>query len=56
VVITSLTERGDDIARQADEHSRAVMTQIAEMIGDDAEVERVRAAMKRIDEAFAAKA
>jgi DNA-binding MarR family transcriptional regulator len=56
VVITSLTERGAEIARQADEHSRAVMTQIAEIIGDDAEVEHVRAAMKRIDEAFAAKA
>lgn len=53
IVIASLTEAGRAIAVQADENSRAVFTLVAEAIGDEEEMEIVRAAMKRIDKAFA---
>jgi DNA-binding MarR family transcriptional regulator len=53
VVIMMLTERGTEIATQAEAYSRSVTEKIAEAVGGDAELEIVRAAMKRIDEVFA---
>lgn len=53
VIIASLTDAGREIALQAEEHSRSVTRQIAKAIDDDEEMELVRAAMKRIDKAFA---
>jgi DNA-binding MarR family transcriptional regulator len=56
VVIASLTDAGHAIALQAEEYSRIMATQFAEAIGSDSELELVRAAMKRIDQALAPRA
>lgn len=52
VVITSLTERGRQVAREANAHSREVTDRLLAAIGED-EIDRVRAAMKRVDAVFA---
>jgi DNA-binding MarR family transcriptional regulator len=51
MVIATLTERGREVAIDANAHSRDVTDRLLEAIGPD-EVERVRSAMKRVDEAF----
>ena len=51
MVIAALTEKGREVAQQANEHSRNVAIQLLEAIGPE-DVERVRAAMKRVDESF----
>ena len=52
VIIAALTDRGRLVASDANAHSQRVMSGIAEAIGSDAELELVRAAMKRVDEAL----
>jgi DNA-binding MarR family transcriptional regulator len=55
VIIAHLTERGREIAQQADDCSREVTLQVASAIADENELAVVRAALKRIDETFAQK-
>jgi MarR family transcriptional regulator, organic hydroperoxide resistance regulator len=52
MVIAALTEKGRQVAIEANSHSRDVTDKLLEAIGAD-EVERIRAAMKRVDAAFA---
>lgn len=55
VIIAALTDKGRRVASDANEHSHRVMSGIADAIGNDEELERVRAAMKRVDEALQTK-
>ncbi|BBE35644.1 MarR family winged helix-turn-helix transcriptional regulator [Sphingosinicella microcystinivorans] len=53
IVIAELTDHGRDIANQANALSRRVTDTLLQAIGDD-EVETVRAALKRVDQALEA--
>lgn len=55
VIIAALTSKGRQVASHANEHSQRVMSGIADAIGSDEELELVRAAMKRVDEALQTK-
>jgi len=48
VVMVALTDAGREVALQANEHSRGIALRLLDAIGPD-DVERVRAAMKRVD-------
>jgi MarR family transcriptional regulator, organic hydroperoxide resistance regulator len=52
IVIAELTDKGRAVAVEANTHSRDVTDQMLAAIGED-EVELVRAALKRVDAAFA---
>jgi MarR family transcriptional regulator, organic hydroperoxide resistance regulator len=52
MVIAALTDKGRQVAIEANSHSRDVTDRLLAAIGAD-EVERVRSAMKRVDAAFA---
>lgn len=52
MVIAELTEKGRQVAIEANAHSRDVTDRLLDAIGVD-EIERVRSAMKRVDAAFA---
>ncbi len=52
VIIASLSTRGAEIARQANEESRWVTERLDYAIGDEEEIEMVRSAMKRVDQLF----
>jgi MarR family transcriptional regulator, organic hydroperoxide resistance regulator len=52
IVIAELTDKGRAVAIEANTHSRDVTDQVLAAIGED-EVELVRAALKRVDEALA---
>ena len=56
VIIADLTDKGRLVASDANAHSQRVMSGIADAIGSTEELEIVRAAMKRVDEALQQKA